>query len=163
MSIPPSDLESPGVEEPSSIEPWLRPVVIAGLAGGLADCAGAAILYNVYIRAYSVVHPPLWGSRPIPGLATFFSARAFVFAMGWAIAFAIIYAMQESIRRRMDSTSGLATVSLVFGTVMWLVMRTLVNRGNLEEPALSIVGWLIYVLCVTPPILWGIKRWAPRT
>ena len=153
---------SSGTDEAPSIEPWLRPVVVAGLAGGLADCVGAAMLYNVYLRVYSVVHPPLFrDSRPIPGLATFFSARAFVFGMGWAILVAIIYAMQNSVRRRMDSIGGFATLSVVFGTVMWLVMRTQLSRGNLEEPARSSVGWLIYVLCVAPVILWCVKRWAP--
>lgn len=162
MSNPTSDVESPGVDEPSSIEPWLRPVLIAGLLGGAADCVGAALLYNVYLRAYSAIHPPLWGSRPIPALATFFSARAFVFATAWAVFFAILYGTQESIRRRMESVGGLGVVAVAFGTVMWLVMRKLLSRGNLEEPALSIVGWLIYVLCVAPVILWGIRRWAPR-
>ena len=162
MSNPTSDLESPGVDEPSSIEPWLRPVVAAGLLGGAADCLGAATIYNVYLRVYSVVHPPLFASRPIPGLATFFSARAFVFEMGWAILFAIVYAMPDAIRRRVGSTSGFVGTALLFGTVMWLVMRTQLSRGNLEEPALSIVGWLIYVLCVAPAIIWGIRRWAPR-
>ena len=162
MSNPTSDLESPGVDEPSSIEPWLRPVVAAGLLGGAADCLGAATIYNVYLRVYSVVHPPLFANRPIPGLATFFSARAFVFEMGWAILFAIVYAMPDAIRRRVGSTSGFVGTALLFGTVMWLVMRTQLSRGNLEEPALSIVGWLIYVLCVAPAIIWGIRRWAPR-
>ena len=162
MSNPTSDLESPGVDEPSSIEPWLRPVVAAGLLGGAADCLGAATIYNVYLRVYSVVHPPLFANRPIPGLATFFSARAFVFEMGWAILFAIVYAMPDAIRRRVGSTSGFVGTALRFGTVMWLVMRTQLSRGNLEEPALSIVGWLIYVLCVAPAIIWGIRRWAPR-
>src|SRR3954469_11127362 len=147
MSNPASDLESPRGDEASSIEPWLRPVLTAGLLGGAADCIGAALLYNVYLRVYSVVHPPIFrDSRPIPGLATFFSARAFVFAMGWAVAIAIIYAMQDSLRRRMESIGGFAAVAVAFGTAMWLVMRTHISRGNLEEPALSIVGWLTYVL-----------------
>src|SRR5689334_3284989 len=130
MSNPTSDLESREVDEPSSIEPWLRPVVAAGLLGGAADCFGAATIYNVYLRVYSVVHPPLFASRPIPGLATFFSARAFVFAMGWAILFAVVYAMQDAIRRRVESASGFAGVAVLFGTLMWLVMRTQLSRGN---------------------------------
>ena len=155
-------MESPGVDEPSSIEPWLRPVVTAGLLGGAADCLGAATIYNVYLRVYSVVHPRLFASRPIPGLATFLSARAFVFAMGWAVLFAIGYAMQDAIRRRVESAPGFAGVAVLFGTVMWLVMRTQLSRGNLEEPALSIVGWLIYVLCAAPAVIWSSRRWAPR-
>ena len=161
MSEPTSQLESPGTDDSTSIEPWLRPVLMAGLLGGVADCLGAALLYNVYLRVYSVVHPPLWGSRPIPGLATFISARAFVLAIGWAVLFAVVYAMQDPIRRRMESFGGFAAVAVAFGTVMWLVMRTLLSRGNLEEPALSIVGWLTYVLCVAPAIMWSIRRQDP--
>ena len=161
MSQPTSGLESPETDQSTSIEPWLQPVVIAGLLGGAADCLGAALLYNVYLRGYSAIHPPLWGTRPIPGLATFFSTRAFVFAMGWAVFFATVYGMHDAIRRRSNSAGGLGAVALVFGTVMWLVMRTVVNRGNLEEPALSIIGWLTYVICVTPAIIWTIRRWAP--
>ena len=162
MTEPISDLESPGRDEPSSIEPWLQPVLMAGLLGGAADCLGAALLYNVYLRVYSAIHPPLWGSRPIPGLATFFSAPAFVFAMGWAVCFAIVYAMHADIRRPMSSAHGFAILVVALGTVMWLVMRTVISRGNLEEPALSVIGWLTYVLCVAPAIMWGIRRWAPR-
>lgn len=158
MTEPTTQLDSSRSDEPSSIEPWLIPVVAAGVAGGLADCIGAATLYNVYLRAYSAIHPPFFGSRPIPGLATFFAARVFVFATGWAIAFAILYATQDSIRRRMDSIGGFATVSVVFGSVMWLVMRTVVNRGNLEEPMLSIIGWLTCVLFSAPVIAWTLRR-----
>ncbi|HKN67355.1 MAG TPA: hypothetical protein VJW73_13825 [Gemmatimonadaceae bacterium] len=159
MTEPTAHLESSNNDESSSIEPWLVPVVAAGLAGGLADCAGAAILYNVYLRVHNVVHPPLFrDSRPIPGLMTFFSSRAFVFAMGWAVAFAIVYGMQDSIRRRMQSIGGFATVSVLFGTVMWLVMRTVVSRGNLEEPMLSIIGLLTYVLFAAPAIAWTLRR-----
>ena len=161
MTEPTSGLESTATDEPTSIEPWLRPVLLAGLLGGAADCVGAALLYNIYLRGRSVAHPPLWGSRPIPGLATFFSAPAFVFAMGWAILFAIIYGMHDAIRRRTESVEGFTVVAVAFGTVMWLAMRTLIVRGNLEEPALSIIGWLTYVLCVAPAIIWGIRRWAP--
>src|SRR3954468_12591198 len=131
------ELEAPRDDEATSIEPWLCSVLVAGLAGGAADCLGAALLYNVYLRTYSVIHPPLWGSRPIPGLATFLSTRPFVFAMGWAVCFAIIYGMQDSVRRRMRSMDGVVAVAVVFGTVMWLVMRMVIVRGNLEEPALS--------------------------
>lgn len=93
---------------------------------------------------------------------TFFSARAFVFAVGWAALFAVIYGAQAPVRRRMESIGGFAIVAAIFGTVMWLVMRNLLVRGNLEEPALSLVGCLTYVLCVAPAILWPIRRWAPR-
>lgn len=58
----------------------------------------------------------------------------------------------------MASIGGFAAVSLVFGTVMWLVMRTVVNRGNLEEPMLSIIGLLIYVLFTAPAITWTLRR-----
>ena len=158
MTQPTSQLETSGGDEPSSIEPWLIPVIAAGVAGGAADCIGAATLYNVYLRVYSVIHPPLFGSRPIPGLATFFSARVFVFATAWAVAFAIVYATQDALRRRMASIGGFAAVSLVFGTVMWLVMRTVVNRGNLEEPMLSIIGLFIYVLFTAPAIILTLRR-----
>jgi hypothetical protein len=161
MTEPVFGVESPQTDERTSIEPWLRPVLAAGLLGGAADCLGAALLYNLYLRVYSAINPPLWGSRPIPTLATFLSTRAFVFAMGWAGVFAIIYGMQAPIRRRMKSVSGFATVAAAFGTAMWLVMRTMIVRGNLEEPALSLVGWLTYALCVAPAIIWGIRRWAP--
>src|SRR4051812_37282814 len=148
MSQPTSDLEVPRGDEPTSIEPWLRPVLLAGVLGGAADCLGAALLYNVYLRTYSLIHPPLWGSRAIPALATFFSVRPFVFALGWAVVFAIVYGMHESIRRRAQSIEGFGTVAVVFGTVMWLVMRSVISRGNIEEPMLSIIGWLTYVLAV---------------
>ena len=163
MTEPIARLESPETDEPTSIEPWLRPVLTAGILGGAADWLGAALLYNVYLRAYSAIHPPLFRSRPIPGLATFFLVRPFVFAMGWAALFAIIYGMHAPIRRRMESVGGFAIVAAVFGTLMWLVMRTVIVRGNLEEPALSIVGWLTYAICVAPAILWAIRRWAPET
>ena len=145
-----------------SIEPWVRPVLTAGLLGGAADCVGAALLYNVYLRAYSAMYPPVLGSRPIPGFAAFFSTRAFVFAMGWAVLFAIVYAMQDPIRRRVKSFPGFAAVALAFGTVMWLVMRSVLVRGNLEEPALSIIGWLTYVLWVAPAIIWSISHSGTR-
>ena len=158
MREPTSGLESPGADEATSIEPWIQPVLIAGLLGGAADCIGAALLYNVYLRLYSVISPPPLGRRPIPGLATFFSVRPFVFAMGWAVAFAIVYGMQVSVRRRMESVGGIAAVAVAFGTAMWLVMRTVIFRGNLEEPALSIIGWLTYVVCVAPAIIVSISR-----
>lgn len=162
MTEPSAGLDAPRADDTASIEPWLRPLLTAGLLGGAADCLGAALLYNVYLRAYSAIHPPLFRSRPIPGLMTFFSARAFVFAVGWAALFAVIYGAQAPVRRRMESIGGFAIVAAIFGTVMWLVMRNLLVRGNLEEPALSLVGCLTYVLCVAPAILWPIRRWAPR-
>ena len=163
MTEPIADLESRRTDDATSIEPWLRPVLAAGIVGGAADCLGAALLYNIYLRAYSVINPPIFaGTRAIPGLMTFLSARAFVLAMGWAVLCAVVYATQAGIRRRTESVGGFAITAAVFGTVMWLVMRNLLMRGNLEEPALSLVGWLTYVLCVAPAILWAVRRWAPR-
>jgi hypothetical protein len=159
MSEPTSGLESPPADEPTSIEPWLRPVLTAGLLGGVAACLGAALLYNVYFRV--VLPPPLWGTRRIPAIATFVSPRPFVFAMGWAVLFAIVYGMQDGIRRQVRSREGFAAVTVVFGTVIWLVMRNVNSRGDLEEPVLSIIGWLTYVLCVAPAIIGSIKRWSP--
>lgn len=164
MTEPIAGLDSRRTDDTASIEPWFRPVLTAGLVGGAADCLGAALLYNVYLRAYSAIHPPIFaGTRAIPGLMTFLSTRAFVLAMGWAVLFAAIYGSQAPIRRRMASVGGFALVAAVFGTVMWLVMRNLLMRGDLEEPALSLVGWLTYVLCAAPAILWAVRRWAPRT
>ena len=91
MSEPTTRLDS-SRDEPSSIEPWLVPVVAAGVAGG-----------------------------------------------------------------------GLATVSVVFGTVMWLVMRAMVKRGNLEEPMLSIIGWLIYVLFSAPAIALTLRSFVRKS
>ena len=153
-----SDRESPEIDEPTSIEPWLQPVLFAGLLGGAADCLGAALLYNVYLRAHSAAHPPLWGSRPIPALQSFFAARLFVFGVCWAALFAVVAATQQPVRDRLQSIAGSVLVTTLFGTVMWIVMRSVVDRGNLEEPMLSIIGWLTYVLFAAPAIVWTLRR-----
>jgi hypothetical protein len=157
----PTPASAPEQSETPSIEPWLWPVLIAGLFGGVGDCAGAATLYNLYLRVYSVIHPPLWGSRPIPSIASFVSERAVELAVVWAGLFALAYGTQSGMRARLRSKAGATLVTVAFGTLIWLGTRELVNRGNLEEPMLSIIAWLTSVLFTAPAIVWSVRRTAP--
>jgi len=137
-----------------SMETWTRPVLIAGILGGIAGCVGSALVYTNYLRWLFRTKPAwMWSKGQLPPIASFFTMREFVIALGFAILLALLCRARPAVRQRFLSTEGLVTITLVLGAAIWVLTRSFAVRPLVEEPALSILGLLIDVACVAPAIV----------
>jgi hypothetical protein len=137
-----------------SLETWTRPVLIAGALGGIAGCIGSAIAYTTYLRWLFTTKPSwMWRKGQLPPVSSYLSLREFVISLGFALLLALLCRARPAVRQRLASAEGLLTVTLVLGCAMWVVTRSFAIRPLVEEPALSILGLLIDVVCVAPAIV----------
>jgi hypothetical protein len=95
----------------------------------------------------------MWSKGQLPPIASFFTMREFVIALGFAILLALLCRARPAVRQRLLSTEGLVTITLVLGAAIWVLTRSFAVRPLVEEPALTILGLFIDVACVAPAIV----------
>ena len=135
----------------------LSRTLIAGLVVGALDLAFA---FALYVGIYEVTTPTRVLQSIAAGLLGPDDARAgglptailgfflhFVIALGWALAYALVYRHSERLRRFVETTGRALVAGFVAGMIVWLLMnRVVVPLSATTTMPLTSKFWLMQLV-----------------
>lgn len=166
---------SPSVLAGQSITPWIRCVLLTGVAVALADYAigfgifvaalGRPVLGVFQAPAAGILGPAAFrGGLQTAALGTLLH---FTIGIGWAGAFALLFANSHAVGQATSRPAGLFLISTLAGSIIWMVMNNIVaalGRGR-PEPFGTPTFWAVLVahcFFVGLPLVWCTRRFAPH-
>jgi hypothetical protein len=107
-----------------------------------------------------------WGTRantptgPMT-LASGFSLRTFLFCGAYALLFGLAYRTWPALRRATATAAGMTGVAVAYGIALGALIHFVIFPSKIAEMPYEALFWLRYVLFVTPPIVWAVRRFSP--
>lgn len=129
---------------------WILAGLLTGVIDGLfSGVLSVAFYHSTVQRLFQGVASTLLGPEALNGGTKSFLIGLlmhFGVAFGWSAIFLLLYHRAASIRRILNTNSGVVKVASIYGPLVWMVMSLLVIPALVHRPPSLTIRWLVQFL-----------------
>jgi len=144
----------------------LRAGLVTGVTDGLFSSVLVTLFYgSTFSRLWQGVASTVVGAGAIGGGAQMTALGLLMHlgvAFGWSAVFLLLYERAGRLRAATRSLAGVATIAVVYGPIVWMIMSLVVIPLLVHRPPTITIRWWVQLVGHVPfvaiPIAAGVRR-----